>query len=106
MNMPSNIAEATEQVDKLRANFGEARGELREMEYVLYRTTSMLHRLGLPPEIEQGIQKVERMIMMVRMLHSAMVYFEAGTPLGWILAIISGFALAASASDFALSLGQ
>jgi hypothetical protein len=103
MNMPSNIAEATEQVDKLRANFGEARGELREMEYILYRTTSLLNRMGLPPAIDQGIQKIERMIMTIRILHSTMVLFEIGTPEGWILGLISGISAAISISDLMLS---
>jgi hypothetical protein len=103
MQMPSNIAEATEQVDKLRANFGQARGELREMEYILYRTTSLLNRMGLPPAIDQGIQKIERMIMTIRILHSTMVLFEIGTPEGWILGLISGISAAISISDLMLS---
>jgi hypothetical protein len=89
MDMPSNIQEATGQVDRLRANMGECRGELREMEYILYRTTSIMSRLGLPPQVQQTIQTIERAIMMVRILHSAMIYLEMGTPLGWILGLLS-----------------
>jgi hypothetical protein len=102
--MPSNIDEATNQVQKLRVNMGEATGQARELEYILYRTTSMLSRLGLPPPIADGIQKIERMIMIVRMLHSTMVYFELGTPMGWVLGIIGGMSAAISASDLMLSL--
>jgi len=103
MDMPSNIQEATQQVDKLRANFGQARGEFREFEYILYRTMSLINRMGLPPNIEQGIQKLERMIMTIRILHSSMVLFEIGTPYGWILGLISGITAAISISDLMLS---
>jgi hypothetical protein len=99
MEMPSNIQEANVQVDKLRANVGQCRGELREMEYVLYRTTSVLSRLGLPLEVEKATQKIERMIMMVRIFHSATMYLEMGTPEGWILGIISAVSFAISLAD-------
>jgi hypothetical protein len=100
MDMPSNIQEATEQVDRLRANCGQARGELRELEYILYRTVSLIHKLGLPPETEQVIQRVERMILLFRMLHTTMIYFEMGTPFGWALAVIGGISAAVSVGDF------
>jgi hypothetical protein len=95
----SNIREARDQVDKLRANIVSIRSEVRELEYILYRTTSLLSRLGLPPEVAKVIQEIERMIMTLRILHSTMVYFEMGTPLGWILGAISGISGSIMAFD-------
>jgi hypothetical protein len=86
--MPSNIQDATRDVDKLRVNIAQARGELREMEYILFRTTSMLNKMGLPPDIQKDIQIFERTIMVIRMLHSTWIYFELGTPIGLILGLI------------------
>ena len=99
--MPSNINEATEQVNSLKANVGRVTGEIREMEYILYRTTGMLQKLGLSPDVEQGIRQIQRMILILRMLHSTMIYFEMGTPLGWALFLISGMSTVATFGDFA-----
>lgn len=101
MELPSNIQEATAQVDKLRANFGQCRGELREVEYILYRTVSVINRLGLPPEVDQAIQKLERLIMIIRMLHTTFALLELTTPEGQVLAAISGVGLAVSALTLA-----
>lgn len=94
MKMPSNIEEATRQVAGLRANLGEVRGELREIEYILYRTTSILNRMNLPPEVHQLIETLQKMILLLRMFHSAMMYLEMGTPFGWILGGLSGLSFA------------
>jgi len=104
MDMPSNVREATAQVEKLRVNVGQVRSELREMEYILYRTMSVLNRMGLSPEVSEAIQRIERLILIVRILHSAMVYLEAGTPLGWILGIISGFSALVSVTDLTMEM--
>jgi hypothetical protein len=101
MELPSNIQEATAQVDKLRANFGQCRGELREVEYILYRTVSLINRLGLPPEVDQAIQKLERLIMIIRMLHTTFALLELTTAEGQVLAAISGVGLAVSALTLA-----
>jgi len=106
MDMPSNIQEATEQIDKLRANFGQCRGELREVEYILYRTTSLMSRLGLPPEVDYAIQKLERLIMITRMVHSAIALFEMSTPEGWILSIISGIGAVLSATGLIVEMNS
>jgi len=88
--------------EELRANMGKARGEFREVEYILYRVTSLLNRMGLPPSIAQAIQKIEGMIMVTRMLHSTMILMESTTPYGWILGIISGVGAAVSGIDLTM----
>jgi hypothetical protein len=98
MEMPSNMDEANRQVAGLRANVGQARGELRELEYILYRTTSLMHRIGLPPEINYGIEQIQRMILMVRMLHSTLMYLQMGTPFGIVVGIISALSVGATYS--------
>jgi hypothetical protein len=73
----------------VRADFGQATGELRELEYLLYRTFSVLSRLGLPPQIDAAIMKIERIILVIRMLHSALMYFGTGSIYGVALGVIT-----------------
>jgi hypothetical protein len=50
-----------------------------------------LGRLGLPENIDQAIMKVERLVMTIRLLHTAMIALEAASgPIGWALAIVAG----------------
>jgi hypothetical protein len=99
MRMPSNIEEANRQVAGLRANIGGVRGELREAEYILYRTLGTMQRAGLPPALDKAIETIQKVTIAARVLHSTIMYLEMGTPLGWILAIISGFSFAMGASQ-------
>jgi hypothetical protein len=75
---------------EVRADTHNATGTLREIEYILYRSLSLLNRLGLPPEIDAAINKVERMIFLVRVLHSTLAFLAWGSPLGLIYAGLAG----------------
>jgi hypothetical protein len=99
MDMPSNIQEATEQVDRLRANFSECRGELREVEYLFYRMTSLINKLGLPEDVQQAIQILQRLILTIRMMHSAIILLTSMTPYGEILGTIATISAFATMGD-------
>jgi len=73
----------------MRTEVGHASGELREMEYILFRTVSILGRLGLPPNIDKAIMKIQQLITTIRILHSAIMLMESTSPYGWTLAAIS-----------------
>jgi len=75
--------------ETLRMETEHAIGNLREVEYLLYRTVSLLGRLGLPPDIDKAIQIIQRMILTIRMLHTTLIFAQMGTPYGWALAAIS-----------------
>jgi len=91
------LADLQEQLGNLKVG----RHEAREVEYILYRTMSILNRLGLPPEFDEAIQKIERMIMVVRALHTTLVLLELGTPEGQIMAALSGIGAGISALSLA-----
>jgi hypothetical protein len=80
----------TIKVETLRAEAGHARGDLREVEYIIYRVTSLLRRMGLPAEIDQAIDKVQKLIFAVRVLHTTIILLESTSNFGFILGIISG----------------
>ena len=75
--------------ETLRMETEHATGNLRETEYLLYRTVSLLGRLGLPPEIDKAIQVIQHMILTLRLLHTTYLFTQMGTPYGWALATIS-----------------
>ena len=88
-------------VDGIKTEAGHATGNIRELEYVLYRTLSILSRMGLPPEIDAGIAKMQRMIFTIRVLHSAMQYLtnDPTTPFGVAMGVISIGSALISMSD-------
>ncbi len=75
----------------LRVEAGYARGELRELEYVFYRVSSVMGRMGLPPQIDKAISHIQLLLLVVRMLHSALMFLEMGTPYGWVIGITTLF---------------
>jgi hypothetical protein len=73
----------------LELNVEQAIDNARRLELLLYRSIALLGRLGLPENIDQAISKVQRLIMTIRLLHTAMIALEAASgPIGWALALV------------------
>ena len=71
----------------LELNVEQAYSEIRKLQTLLFRTFSIIRRLGLPENIEQAITTIQRLIMIIRLLHTTMIAFEAATgPIGYALA--------------------
>jgi len=83
----------------VRADMGEVKGELREVEYILFRTLGLLNRMGLPPDIEKTIRQLQKLAFNVRLVHSALMYLELATPWGYAMALLSAGSLVASSAD-------
>lgn len=83
----------------LELNVERALSNVRQLESVFFRALSLAQRLGLPEDIEQGIQKVQRMVMMLRLLHTTMIMVEAATPYGWAMALISVAGVSITAAE-------
>jgi hypothetical protein len=92
--MPSNIEDATRKIETLRVETAHATGELRELEYLFYRTTSIFRRMGLPEDVNRALGLLQRMILVARMVHTTMIFLEMSTPYGWTLAMITTVAMA------------
>ena len=91
----------TAKTDKLKVEAGHARGELREVEYIFYRLTSLLGRMGLPKEIDHAIMILQRLILTIRILHSALIFMQMGTPYGVVLAAFSIMGATITAGEMA-----
>ena len=74
----------------VRAEVGHVEGDLRELEYIFYRLSSLLQRMGLPKEVNDVIEKIQKMILVARIAHSALILLESSTPYGLIIGIITG----------------
>lgn len=78
----------------LELSIQQAYDNARKLEMLLYRALGLLKRLGLPENVEDAIIRVQRMVMTIRLLHSAMIALQAASgPIGWALAavgIVSG----------------
>jgi hypothetical protein len=73
----------------LELNIERAWDNARRLELLLYRSIALLGRMGLPENIDQAIAKVQRLIMTVRLLHTAAIALEgASGPIGWALALV------------------
>lgn len=92
--------------ETVKTEAGHAVGQVREVEYIFYRLTSLMSRMGLPPQIDSAIQKLQKMVLTIRMLHTAFILLESTTPYGWILGVISIGAVAITSSDYIMSIGE
>lgn len=75
--------------ETVRAEAGHATGAVRELEYAFYRVTSLLSRMGFPKEVQQVIQTVQKLILIVRMLHTTLIFLERGTTYGLFLGLVT-----------------
>jgi len=79
----------------LELNVEQAYSEVRKLETALFRVLSMARRAGLPEDLSRAFTMIQRQIMTVRMLTTALVALNmalsAGSPAGVLLAI-TGFA--------------
>lgn len=90
----------------LELNVEKAFSNARRLETLLYRTLGLLRRLGLPENIEQGIYRLQRMVMTIRLAHTALIALQAASgPIGWAFAGVGVATAAFSASELAMELG-
>lgn len=84
----------------LELNVEQTLGQVRQLETLLYRSLSLMRRLGLPEEVSQAIYVIQRLVMSIRLLHTAMIMLESASgPIGWGLALISAATAAVSLGD-------
>jgi len=84
----------------LTVSVEDAATQLRQLERLLIRTIGLLQSLGLPPEVDAIIEKIQRLIMIIRQLQIAINIFYASTgPIGWAMAGISVFGAIVSTVD-------
>jgi uncharacterized protein YaaW (UPF0174 family) len=71
----------------LELNVEQCVSEIRRLETLLYRSLALAKRLGLPENINQAISQIQRLTMVIRMLHTAIIALQAASgPIGWALA--------------------
>ena len=84
----------------LELNIEGAIDNARRLETLLYRSIGLLGRLGLPENIDAAIAKVQHLVMVIRLLHTAAIALEAASgPLGWALALVGVASAALSMGD-------
>ena len=72
----------------LEINVEEAYENLRRVQTALFRTFSILRRMGLPEDVTRGLELVQRLISTLNQLRLTMIALEAASgPLGWWLAL-------------------
>lgn len=71
-------------------NVKEAYRDIRRIQTILYRTISILRRMGLPEDVEKAITLIQRLITLLNQLRLTMIALESATgPIGWGLALTS-----------------
>jgi hypothetical protein len=73
---------------------------LRQLERLAYRALGLLQRFGLPEDVNQAVEKIQRLVMTIRLLHSAIIMLQtASGPIGWALALTAVGSAAFSIGD-------
>ena len=91
----------------LELNVEQVIDNVRRLETLVYRTVGLLGRLGLPENIDQAIAKFQRLIMVIRLLHTSIIALQAATgPLGIALALVGIASAAISMTDLRFQSGE
>ncbi len=90
---------------EIRASTQRINSDLREVEYILFRSLSLMGRLGLPPDIDAAINKIQRVIYLLRVMHSTMMFLSRSTWYGLALGILTGGAGIIATVDLMNDLG-
>lgn len=70
----------------LTVNVEDATTQIRQLERLLFRTMSLLRRMGLPENVTAVINQIQRLITVLRMLRVSLLMLQAATgPWGWIM---------------------
>jgi len=72
-----------------RARTKQLTGAIRELEYITYRTLSVLQRMGLPDNLSNAMSKIQKMILTVMVLHRALMWLQSTTMYGQIMGVIT-----------------
>lgn len=95
-------AEEDHQVSfSLQVNVEDTLEQARKLQTILYRGIGLMRRMGLPPEIDAAIMKIQRLIAMLNTLRLTMIAVHAASgPIGWALALIGVATFALDFGDF------
>lgn len=84
----------------LELNVEQTVSELRRVEGLLFRSLGLLRRLSGNEDINAAISKIQRLVLVIRLAHSAIIALQAASgPLGWAWAITGMGAAALTAGD-------
>ena len=84
----------------LEVNTEYSLDSIRRLETVLYRSLALTRRMGLPDDINEQIYQIQRLVMVIRLLHTSMIALQAASgPIGWILGGIGVASAALSGYD-------
>jgi hypothetical protein len=89
----------------LELNVEYVMSNLRRLELLLYRSLALASRLGLPENIDVAINKIQRMVMVIRLLHTSMIALEAASgPIGIALAAVGLVSFGVTTGDLVYDL--
>lgn len=84
----------------LEINVQEAYTELRKVETILYRTMSLIRRMGGTEELDDLVRKIQMTIALVNQLRLTIIALQAASgPVGWALAGIGIVSTALTTGD-------
>jgi len=99
--MPSNIEEVTSRLDQLERKLENARKEWRSYQSVMMGSMNIARRMGLPENIDDGMRKVQRAIILFNQARiAANLFWTATGPVGWAMVGVSLVSVALTAEDF------
>lgn len=108
--MSSNIDEMRQKIQDLTGDIQDTTVELRQLEALMFRYVALIRRVGLPENMQRGMQDMLRLIAVIRSVHHTLIMLQAAlaaTPgIGWLYAIAAIGSSAFMASDLMLSMGE
>lgn len=98
MSLSTSLAEARQlyqilgdvesQLDSVDAKAKQTKISYADLYNVMQDVFTLVNQMGLPPDVEQGIMRIQRLIMAANSLRIALIALDAATatsPVGWAL---------------------
>ena len=91
----------------LEVNVDDLYQNIRRVQALIFRTISLLRRMGLPEEVDAAIVKLQRLITILNMARLTIIAYQAASgPIGWAMFAVGAAATIASAGDLIMEAGS
>jgi hypothetical protein len=105
MLLLSGVEAKTQKINSDMPQTNRSLGTFRQLERVALRYLAISQRLGLPDNINSGMQQLSKLIVMIEMVDMSLNMFMRSTPFGWAMGAASLIMTGLSATDFSMNTG-
>lgn len=95
----TDVLEKTNTLNAALPAVKESSMTMQEATRILFRFNHILAHMGLPENVNQAIQVIQRYVFMIRMLEMSATWLAGGTPYGAIMGVLGVISVMISSTE-------